>query len=264
MEDIDSGLLALLDEIQNRGISSVAIPPLGSGLGGLAWNEVRPKIEQALRPLDDIRVILFEPGGPERSGADHAKDVPEMTPGRAALIGLMHCYLDGLIDPFVTLLEAHKLLYFMQIAGEPLRLRFTKGHYGPYAENLRHVLNAIEGHFISGYADGGDKPTKALQLLPGVLEKAHSLLARQHETRRRFERVSNLVEGFESPFGLELLATVHWIAADEQIQTPEQVEQGVYRWNRGKQKFSQRQIRVATNKLTEQGWLADSFASARV
>ena len=78
-----------------------------------------------------------------------------MTPGRAALVGVMNRYLDGLLDPFVTLLEVHKLMYFMQEVGEPLRLRYKKAPYGPYAENLRHVLNEIEGHLISGYADGG-------------------------------------------------------------------------------------------------------------
>ena len=53
-----------------------------------------------------------------------------MTPGRAALIGLMHRYLEPLLDDAVTLLEAHKLMYFMQEAGEPLRLTFVKGTYG--------------------------------------------------------------------------------------------------------------------------------------
>lgn len=81
-----------------------------------------------------------------------AADAPKMTPGRASLVGLMDRYLAALLDPFITLLEVHKLMYFLQEAGEPLRLRFVKGPYGPYAENLRHVLVAIEGHLIAGYA----------------------------------------------------------------------------------------------------------------
>ena len=103
------------------------------------------------------------------------RSVPKMTPGRAALVGLINCYLRGLLDPFVTLLEVHKLMYFMQAAGEPLKLQFVKGAYGPYAENLRHVLNAIEGHLVSGYADGGDAPDKELELVPGALDDAHSV-----------------------------------------------------------------------------------------
>ena len=105
---------------------------------------------------DDLRVIVFEPGGvPSDDRANRSTDVPKMTQSRAVLIDLMHRYLSGLLDPFVTLLEVHKLMYFMQEAGEPLRLRFQKAHYGPYAENLRYVLQDIEGHFTSGYADGG-------------------------------------------------------------------------------------------------------------
>src|SRR5260370_31432484 len=123
-----------------------------------------------------------------------------MTAGRAALVGLMDRYLGGLLDPFITLLEVHKLMYFMQCAGEPLRLTYAKGHYGPYAENLRHVLKAVEGHLVSGYADGGDMPDKQLKLVPGALEDAISFLRNRAETQARFERVSNLVEGFESPF----------------------------------------------------------------
>lgn len=69
-----------------------------------------------------------------------------MTAGRAVLVGLMHRYLSGLLDPFVTLLEVHKLMYFQQEAGEYIRLRYHKAPYGPYAENLRHVLHAVEGH----------------------------------------------------------------------------------------------------------------------
>ena len=137
------------------------------------------------------------------------RSVPKMTPGRAALVGLMNCYLRGLLDPFVTLLEVHKLMYFMQVAGEPLRLKFVKATYGPYAENLRHVLNAIEGHLVSGYADGGDAPDKELELVPGALEDAHAFLENTPETQARFDRVSALIEGFESSFGLELLSTVH-------------------------------------------------------
>ena len=88
----------------------------------------------------------------------------------------MDRYLRGLLDPSISLLEVHKLLYFMQEAGEPLRLRYKQATYGPYAENLRYVLRSIEGHFISGYRDGGDNPTKPLELVPGAVEDANAYL----------------------------------------------------------------------------------------
>ena len=104
-----------------------------------------------------------------------------MSAGRAALIVLMHRYLFGLLDPFVSLLEVHKLMYFMQQSGQPLQLRYTKAQRGPYAENLRHVLKAVEGHMIVGYADGGDAPDKQLELVPGAVEDAYHFLAEDDE-----------------------------------------------------------------------------------
>ena len=169
MEDIDAGLEALKEEIRSRGIRSIALPPLGSGLGGLEWKQVRPRIERALGHLDTVRVVIFQPSdAPVAREMVVSREVPQMTSGRAALVGLMDRYLAGLLDPFVTLLEVHKLMYFMQEAGEPLKLRYQRAPFGPYAENLRHVLRAVEGHLIAGYADGGDAPNKQLALVPGA------------------------------------------------------------------------------------------------
>ena len=179
-----------------------------------------------------------------------------MTPGRAALVELMHRYLAGLLDPFVALLEIHKLMYFMQEAGEPLKLKYEKGPYGPYAKNLRHVLNAIEGHLISGYADGEDKPGKEIQLVPGVIKKASAFLQEHPKTQSHFEKVSTLVEGFESPFGLELLSTVHWIMKNEAVQSVDDVIHQTHAWSKHKKQFTPRQIELAINVLADNDWVA--------
>jgi O-acetyl-ADP-ribose deacetylase (regulator of RNase III) len=255
IEDIETGLKALVDEIRRRGIRSIAVPPLGSGLGGLNWAEVRPLIEAALGELD-VQAIVFEPHASAEPRPVKRAKVPSMTEGRAALVGLMRRYLGGLLDPFVTLLEVHKLMYFMQEAGQPLRLRYAQAPYGPYAENLRHVLREIEGHFVSGYNDGGDAPDKELALVPGAAEEADAFLAQHAETRSRFERVADLVEGFETPFGLELLSTVHWVVAREGAQTEDDVARRVYAWNERKRQFSHRQIALARDVLARKGWIA--------
>ena len=256
IEDIESGLLALVNDIQRLGIKSIAIPPLGAGLGGLDWAIVRSIIEEVMQPLCDVDVFLYEPiGAPQNNKIVKHKAVPNMTAGRAILIELVQRYLRGLLDPTVSLLEVHKLLYFMQEAGEPLRLKYEKAYYGPYAQNLRHVLNAIEGHFISGYADGGDAPEKELQLVPGAIEAAQEFLTKHPDTRTRFEKVSQLVEGFESPQGLELLATVHWLIKHEQVQSTEELVQKVHSWNARKKMFTARQIAIAEQVLTNQSWI---------
>jgi O-acetyl-ADP-ribose deacetylase (regulator of RNase III) len=254
MEDIDSGLKALVEEIRRRGIHSIAIPPLGSGLGGLNWGDVRPRIEAALRGHEDLTVIVFEPNS--APAATKSREIPAMTPGRAALVVLIHRYLGGLMDPFVTLLEVHKLMYFMQEAGEPLRLRYAKAPYGPYAENLRHVLHAVEGHLVSGYADGGDDPDKQLELVPGAVQDAEAFLTDNEATVSRFDRVGKLVDGFETPFGLELLATVHWVATRENATGIEDVAAKVYAWSERKKRFLPDQIGIAFETLGTNGWLA--------
>lgn len=263
LSDIEPGLAALVTEIKARGIRSIAIPPLGSGLGGLNWADVRAAVEAALAPLADVSVTVFEPQGIPDEAVHRNKKVPEMTPGRAALVGLVRRYLAGLLDPFVTLLEVHKLMYFMQEAGESLRLRYAQAPYGPYAENLRHVLRAVEGHLVSGYADGGDTPEKELALVPGAVKDAEEYLANYPDTRRRLERVADLVEGFETPFGLELLSTVHWVAARGGVRTTDEVVARTYAWGDRKRQFSERQIRLALNVLTTKGWLQNTFSSGR-
>lgn len=265
MEDIESGLKALVETVHEHNISSIAIPPLGSGLGGLDWKEVRLHIVAAMEQLKDVRVVVFEPGGaPSSETMTHTKEVPTMTPGRAALVGLVERYLGGLLDPFVTLLEVHKLMYFMQNAGEPLRLHYTKAPYGPYADNLRHVLHAVEGYFISGYADGGDAPDKQLSLVPGALEEASAVLREHPETLVRFEKVTQLVGGFESPFGLELLATVHWVATKEHVCSQKEIIESVYAWGHRKKQFTPRQISIAADILMKNGWITDLPSTGKV
>ena len=123
------------------------------------------------------------------------------------------------------------MMYLLQFAGEPLRLRYTKADYGPYAENLRHVLRGIEGHFISGYSDDGDAPNKQLSLVPGAITDANAVLDNNSDTSSRLERVIDLVQGFETPFGLELLSTVHWVIAEESALMVDEVVERTYSWN---------------------------------
>ncbi len=179
----------------------------------------------------------------------------EMTAGCAALIGLMHCYLAAMMDPDVTLLEIHKLMYFMQEAGENLRLQFQKGPFGPYARNLRHVLSHIEGHFIQGYGDAEDRPQKQIELLPGSLDQAERFLDGHPDTRERFQRVVGLIEGFETPFGMELLSTVHWVRTHKAAATAEEAVAKTYAWNDRKRMFTPEHIRSAWKALQERGWL---------
>lgn len=256
IEDIENGLIDLVRIIKEKNIKSIALPPLGCGLGGLDWNKVKVLIAKHLSILNDVEVLVFEPAGaPAAEEMVKNRKVPEMTSGRAALIELVAQYLKGLLDPIVTLLEVHKLMYFLQVSGENLRLNYTKGTHGPYSENLRHVLNAIEGHLISGYADGGDKPDKRLKLIPGAYESASEFLETQKNTIKNLERVADLVQGFETPFGMELLSTVHWVVVNEKAASKEDVIAKVHAWGERKKQFTPRQILIAVDVLSKKKWV---------
>ena len=253
IEDIESGLVMLREEIEARDIRSIAIPRLGSGLGGLHWPDVRRLIENALSGMT-AEIIVYEPREvPDARSVARTKKPPKMTAGRAALILLMDRYLRGLLDPFVTQVELHKLMYFMQAAGEPLSLKFEKRCFGPYAENLHLVLNAIEGHFISGFAKGDDNLRKQIELVPGAAGDAEALLCEHPDTKARLERVCDLMDGFESPFGMDLLAGVHWVLHDESDTEEDQAIKRVHEWNDRSQPFTSRQIGIAFDRLVDHG-----------
>lgn len=261
IEDIETGLEALIAEIRARKIRSIAIPPLGSGLGGLDWVEVRPLIEHALKAVPEVEALVFEPGGAPTDGrANRSSEVPKMTAGRAALLGLMDRYLAAMMDISISLLEVHKLMYLLQVEGEPLRLRYVKGPFGPYAENLRHVLRDIEGHLITGYADGGDAPDKQLELVPGAVRDAEAFLEAYPATHERFDKVVRLIEGFETPFGLELLTTVQWVVTQEHARDHESILRATYGWGPRKRQFSPSQIELAAERLKAEGWTGSAGA----
>jgi hypothetical protein len=94
-----------------------------------------------------------------------------------------------------------------------------------------------------------------LELVPGAVTDAEAFLTEGAATRGRFDRVGKLVEGFETPFGLELLATVHWVATREQAFGVEDATAKVYAWNDRKRRFSPRQIGIAYEALRSNGWL---------
>jgi len=257
LEDIEAGLQALINEVKKRRIKSIAIPPLGCGLGGLDWDIVRPMIQEAFSSLPDVRVLLFKPyGAPEAKAMPIRTKRPRMTRARALFIGLMQQYSE--LAYRMTLLEIQKMAYFLQEAGEPLRLKYRAHVYGPYAHNLNKVLEVLEGHFIRGYGDT-QKPDVEVELVPGAAEQAGRFLETHRESLERLRRVSELIEGFETPYGMELLSSVHWVVhhSSPPAQSAEESVRKIHQWNERKRRiFRADHIHIAWRRLEENGWLA--------
>lgn len=264
VEDIRAGLVALVEEVRRLGISSVAVPPLGCGLGGLSWRRVRPMIEESFAALPDVRVVLFEPtGAPAARAMPVRTRRPRMTIARAFFIKLMQQYSEMAYR--LTLLEVQKLAYFLQESGEPLRLSYEAGLYGPYAHNLNKVLETLEGHFTQGYGDT-QKPDVEIELLQGAVEEADRFLAGNEASADRLARVAEVIAGFETPYGMELLSSVHWVAVHgtPPARSADDAVHAVQGWNERKLRmFAPEHIRIAWARLVEQGWLAEARASAR-
>ena len=256
LDEIEAGLQDLVEVIQRLGIQSVAMPPLGCGNGGLDWVDVRPRIEAAFADLPDVRVLLFAPrGAPAAEAMPVRTSRPEMTAARAVLLKLMEQYSE--LDYRHTLLEIQKAAYFLQEAGEPLQLQFKPERYGPYAHNLNHVLQRLEGHYTRGYGDS-QKPDTEIWLLEGATRHADAYLVTDDAARAHLERVGALILGFETPYGMELLATVHWVATRNEppASSPDEATQIIHAWNARKRRlFQPEHVAIAWQRLTEGGWL---------
>ena len=260
MADIDAGLTALVADVRRLGIRSVAVPPLGCGLGGLNWKDVRERMRIAFAQLPQVRWLVFEPAGaPEPARMANRTPRPKMTKGRAAVIGLIDRYLVPGFDYPITLLEIQKLVYFLLEAGEPMpKVEFAKHHYGPYADVLRHVLEKIDGHFITGYGAGENKPDIAISLIPQAAQEARQYLQEHADTLGRFERVARLIEGFETPLGMELLSTVHWVATHESPRATDALlaSRAVHAWSTRKARLMREEhVGAAWHRLADEGWL---------
>lgn len=255
LADIESGLEDLVRVIEKNAISSLAIPPLGCGNGGLDWSDVRPRIVEALSGLTDVRVIVYGPHAtPQASAMPVGTKKPNMTPTRAAMLALMRVYAEP--GYRVSMLEMQKLAYFLQEAGEPMRLEFARGDYGPYAEVLHHVLQRLEGHYIRGYGDRSRGST--MWLLPEAAEVADRALGAETQVAARYRQVRDLIDGFETPYGLELLATVHYLAtqAEEVATSAARAVELVQSWSERKsERFRPEHVRLAWRRLAETGWI---------
>lgn len=271
IEDIKRGLQDLVSVIAELEIESIALPALGCGNGGLNWSEVLPLIRNALDPLP-VRVVIFPPvGAPPAKEMIVATSRPSMSFGKAALIALTGRYATeaarerfDLVRPGASLLEIQKVMYLLQEAGQPLRLRYAKGRYGPYAENLNKVLESLEGHYIRGYGDRSQSvlALDPIELLPGSESEAVAWLASERpDVQIDVDRVLRLVQGWENAYGMELLATVLFAArSDKEVLTDQgRAVEYVHSWNKRKQAtFPENHVIRAWEALASHSWLRTS------
>lgn len=249
---VEDGLDALANAIRERGIRSIAIPPLGCGNGGLDWADVRPLIESKLAGLDDVEILVFSPKE-AMDDPEHAHSTLPMTFERAVLLkglGDLEGYFDGAFDR----ISMQKIVYFLQALGVNYRLEFSKNLHGPYSDVLKKAFVALEKRgMISGFLSGD----RLSHVTPSGYAIADEFLKDSDRTGENvIERLGKLVQGYESPYGLELLSSVHWLAHEEKYYPKEKIVEAMKSWNDDKRNsFGEDVIGAAYGRLHNDGLL---------
>ncbi len=154
LADIERGLDYFVSHLVEWNITSVAMPPLGCGNGGLEWAEVGPLLYRKLHELP-IDIELYAPYGTPK---------PQLTTEYLAAPSQMS--LDGkgrrhakMISEWVVLMEVlrqlqdqpyanpvgrtifQKICYVVTEMGVPTGFTFTKGSYGPFSDGVKLALH---------------------------------------------------------------------------------------------------------------------------
>lgn len=251
---IELGLIDLVEQIKALKIKSIAIPPLGAGLGGLDWNIVKDKIVESLSGIDNIEVTVYEPkGSPEAKSMLIKTSRPKMTTGRALLIKLLEFYFNKGYE--CSKIEAQKLAYFLQESGIDLKLKYEARDFGPYADNLNHVLERIDGHFITGFGDRVN--ITGITLINSSIKEADSFLKNDDFAEECLAKVEELISGYETPLSMEVLATTHWIIKHEHYDSNnyQGIKNFIQKWNKHKASWKESYIKKAISRLEFYSWV---------
>jgi|26BtaG_2_1085354.scaffolds.fasta_scaffold00009_6 O-acetyl-ADP-ribose deacetylase (regulator of RNase III) len=245
---VEKGLDALIEEIKIRNIKSVALPPLGAGNGKLEWDKVKEILNEKLKALPEVEFIIFEPQARFEARDNIKKAVHNLTPVRAMLLDSFEHY--NRIEDSLNLLVAQKLAYFLQRIGEPLRLEYSKGWYGPYAPILEKVLQTMNGSYLV-YEAQTNKPSNPITLVADKrMEIEKQLTALTVSQKEHLNTLKEFIYGFETAFGLELLATVDWIKNHKPQLTFEEVHSEISQWTDRKASLIKlHHVKVAYNHL---------------
>ncbi|PKO16006.1 Appr-1-p processing protein [candidate division BRC1 bacterium HGW-BRC1-1] len=257
IEWIQSGLVALKDVVRENDIRSIAIPPLGCGNGGLDWGEVRQLIESTFADMDSVDIIVYEPTAKYQNVAKQT-GVEELTPARALIAEMVRRY--WVLGIECTLLETQKLAWFLERTisrlglEDPLNLQFKANRFGPFAYRLTHLLNGLDGSFLhcnKRIADATAFDTIWFEDSKRDLVEHYLKTGEAKKYLPALEAADQLIDGFQSPLGMEALATVDWLLKREGAEpTLEGILEGLSRWPAGLPAIRRKQKIFSDSLLT--------------
>jgi len=225
IEWIEAGLDDLRSFIEANQIRSIALPPLGAGNGGLDWKDVKERIIERLGNLQNVDVWVYEPTDKYQNVAKRT-GVEKLTPARALIAEMIRRY--WVLGIECTYLEVQKLGWFLErayadlrIAPDPLDLQFQADKYGPYSDRLRHLLDGLDGTYLHCNKRLSDAGPSDTIWFDEERRKYIDLYLQQVESaplREALDYAAQRIDGFQSPLGMELLATVDWLLEREHVK----------------------------------------------
>lgn len=255
-EYIEEGLKDLVQVIRDYDIKSIAIPPLGCGNGGLNWDKVKPMMERYLKPLEEVDIQVFEPNEAIKTilQQEAAPKQVALTPGRAMLLYALYYYEKH--GEQASTFAANKLAYFLQRSGESLRLQFVPHFYGPYAQAIEKVLYALNGKYLTGLEQMKIRPFEPIKLNWERYQEVENYIQTQLNPvqQQRLKNLFKVIEGFETPLSLEVLASVDYLLQESSALSEQELLQKIESWsNRKKRLIKTEHIQVARQRLQDFG-----------
>lgn len=247
---IEKGLTELLDVIEKHKINSIALPPLGSGNGGLNWEIVKKMIEDKLSILP-INIYIYEPSTQIQEKLKTER--VQLTEARAMLLYMLYNLVGS--GEFVSEFSSEKICYFLQRFGakDYFKLEYKPNFYGPYSGKVKYVINYLNGSYIMGYSSMDKKPFEALQLVPDGFDKVEEYINSKPELLKIVTKAKDFLEGFYSDFALELLSTIDYISLKENTYELEKVKASLENWSERKRTMfsNDRFINITLNHLKQ-------------
>lgn len=197
----------------------------------------------------DCEVFVYEPG----QSAISLKKETRLTPARALLIYMLDKWQRQGFD--ATAFLAVKLVYFLQKfgAGNVFRMKFEPYIYGPYCDKVRHLLHAMDGSFLEGFADMNKKPFEPFGIMQDRMQEVTEMVDGDASLKLAANKTLHFLEGYSDDFYLELMSSVDFLLDADPKATADDIYTRLCGWNERKGKlFADRALtEMAYNHITK-------------
>lgn len=272
LSDIEDGLRYLQSKYKEWGITSIAVPPLGCGLGELEWDVVGPTLYRYLEELE-IPIELYAP-----YGTPEGKLTPEFLeePSLAQLVETNKRPESRIESGFIPILEVlkrieelpyhwpvgrtafQKIVYFGTLMGLKTGLEFRRSSFGPFSDQLKHKLTKLVNNGLISeerlgnlfmvkvgrtFKDARDAYKKEIESAGPIIEKLTDLFCRLNTKQA------------------EAAATVHFARETMKIKsgskpTEEDILNEVMHWKQKRRPpYDRLEIAKTIRNLAVLGWL---------